>query len=246
MRNSVFAAEGDPDWPPMQPAKIYRLFVGRTGDAYLTHPTEEIEKFNQYFTELEKKLGDVQFIGGDLVPPADVAAVAEKIKDADGLLIVHLSAHGGDPPVISKLIDVGLPTVLFSQPFSGHRWMYFPQWHKQGKKVVLLPTSDWGEIDRGVGLLRVPARMKHTRILAIGGPHGTAAACDPEQVKAKLGADLVTIPNERVLQVCETIDPQAAEAEAEEYWIKPAQEIVEPTREEIIDSARYYWPSARS
>ena len=38
MRNSVFAAEGDPDWPPMQPAKIYRLFVGRTGDAYLTHP----------------------------------------------------------------------------------------------------------------------------------------------------------------------------------------------------------------
>ncbi len=30
MRNSVFAAEGDPDWPPMPPAKIYRLFVGRT------------------------------------------------------------------------------------------------------------------------------------------------------------------------------------------------------------------------
>ena len=29
MRNSVFAAEGDPDWPPMAPAKIYRLFVGR-------------------------------------------------------------------------------------------------------------------------------------------------------------------------------------------------------------------------
>jgi hypothetical protein len=240
MRNSVFAAEGDPDWPPMAPAKIYRLFVGRTGDAYLTHPTEEIEKFNQYFTELEKKLGDVQFLGGDLVPPADVAAVAEKAKDADALFIVHLSGHGGDPPVISKLIDVGLPTVLFSQPFSGHHWMYFPQWHKEGKRVVLMPTSDWSEIDRGVGLLRVPAKMKRTRILAIGGPHGSAAACDAAQVKAKLGADLVTIPNERVLQVCETIDAQAAVVEAEEYWLKPAREIIEPTREEIIASARYY------
>ncbi|MBN1855151.1 MAG: hypothetical protein JW829_20640 [Pirellulales bacterium] len=118
--------------------------------------------------------------------------------------------------------------------------MYFPQWHKEGKKVVLMPTSDWRDIDRGVGLLRVPSKMKHTRILAIGGPHGSAAACDPAQVKEKLGPDLVTIPNERVLQVCETIDPEAAVAEAEEYWLGPAQEIVEPTREEIIVSARYY------
>jgi len=25
--------------------------------------------------------------------------------------------------------------------------MYFPAWQKAGKKVILLPTSDWGEID---------------------------------------------------------------------------------------------------
>ena len=56
--------------------------------------------------------------------------------------------------MLSKLIDVGLPTALFSQPFSGHGWMYFPQWHKQGKKVVLLPTSDWAEIEKVAGLLR--------------------------------------------------------------------------------------------
>ena len=192
-------------------------------------------------------MGDVQFLGGDLVPPADVAAVAEKVKEADALFIVHLSGHGGDPPVISKLIDVGLPTVLFSQPFSGHHWMYFQQWHKDGKKVVLMPSSDWSDIDRGIGLLRVPAKMKHSRILAIGGPHGTAAACDPAQVKAKLGADLVTITNERVLEVCESIDTQAAVAEAEEYWLKPAKEIVEPSRAEIIRvGAVLSWPCARS
>ena len=75
--------------------------------------------------------------------------MAAKLKDADALLIVHLSGHGGDAPVLGKLIDVGLPTALFSQPFSGHGWMYFPQWHKQGKKVVLLPTSDWGETGPG-------------------------------------------------------------------------------------------------
>ncbi len=240
MSRSASAADGETAWPAMPPAKIYRIFAGRTGDAYLTRPTEEIEKFNKYFAQLEQKFGDVKFVGGDLVPPADVAAVAANLKDADGLLIVHLSGHGGDAPVLSKLVDVGLPTVLFSQPFSGHGWMYFPQWHKQGKKVVLLPSSDWSEIDRAVGMLRVPAKMKNTRIIAIGPPHGTAAACDAAQVKEKLGADLITISNDQVLEVFNAIDPQAAVAEAEKYWIEPAQEIVEPTRAEIYDSARYY------
>ena len=240
MRNTLFAAEGDPALPVVPPAKIYRVFAGRTSDSYLTQPTEQIEKFNQYFAELEKKFPDVQFLGGDLVPPVEVQAVAEKLKDADGLLIIHLSAHGGDPPVLSQLIDVGIPTALFSQPFSGHHWMYFSQWRKDGKKVVLMPSSDWSDLDRAVGLLRVPAKLKNTRIIAIGPPHGSDAACDAPRVKAKFGTDVVTVPNERVMEVFAKIDPAAAQKEAEEYWLSQAQDIIEPRREEIIDSARYY------
>ena len=234
------ALGGEAAFPKLPPAKIYKVFAGRTGDSYLTHPTEELARFDKYFADLEKKLGDVKFIGGDLVPPAAVDKVAAKLKEADALVIIHLSGHGGDAPVLGKLIDVGLPTALFSQPFSGHGWMYFPQWHKQGKKVVLLPSSDWGEIDKVVGLMRVPAWMNKTRILAIGHPHGSAAACSAELVKKKLGAELVTVPNERVMQIFEGIDPTAAQAEAQEYWISKAVEIVEPTKPEIVNSARLY------
>lgn len=236
---SAFAAE-QADLPRLPPARIYKVFAGRTGDAYLTRPTEEIAKFNKYFTDLEAKLGDVKFIGGDLVPPTDVAEVAAKLKDADALLIVHLSGHGGDAPVLGKLIDVGLPTALFTQPFSGHGWMYFPQWHKAQKKVVLLPSSDWSDIDRVVGLMRVPAWLRQTRILAIGGPHGTPDACSAEKVKARFGADLVTVPNERVMEIYNAVDPKAAEAEAKDYWISQATEIVEPKEPEIVDSARLF------
>jgi len=236
---SLMAAEGGA-MPKLPPAKIYRIFAGRTGDDYLTHPTEELARFEKYFTDLEKKLGDVKFLGGEMIPPAEVGQVASKLKDADALQIVHLSHHGGDAPVLSKLIDVGLPTALFSQPFSGHGWMYFPQWHKQGKKVVLLPTSDWGEIEKVVGLLRAAAWMKHTRILAVGSPHGTAAACSADLVKKKLGADLVTIPNDRVMEAMKAVDLKAAEAEAKEYWISKATQIVEPTIPEIVNSARMF------
>lgn len=236
---SVLAA-AQPSWPKLPPAKIHVVFAGRTGDAYLTRPTEELTRFRNYFSELEKKLGTVKFIGGDEIPPAEPGAVAAKLKEADALLIVHLSGHGGDAPVLSQLIDVGIPTALFSQPFSGHGWMYFPQWHKARKPVVLIPSSNWDDLEKVVKLMRAPAWMKQTRILAVGGPHGTASACSAEAVKAKFGAELITIPNERVLQAMKAVDLKDAEAEAEEYWIKPAKRIVEPTREEIIESARMF------
>lgn len=236
---SALAADGD-DWPKLPPVKIHTVFAGRTGDYYLTRPTEELARFDQCFKDIETKLGDVQFVGRDMVPPEKVENIAEKLKDADALFIVHLSGHGGDAPVLSKLVDVGLPTALFSQPFSGHGWMYFPQWRKQGKKVVLLPTSDWSEIEKVVGLLRVPAHLKRTRIISIGAPHGTEAACSAEQVKARLGCELVTVNNETVMERWKSIDPQAAEAEAEAYWLSQAQRIMEPRREEIVDSAKLF------
>ncbi len=226
----------------LPPARIYKVFAGRIANqGYLSHPADEIARFNRYFAEIEKKLGDVAFVGGETIPPDSVDQIAANLKEkADALLIIHLSAHGGDAPVLSKLVDVGLPTVLFSQPFSGHGWMYFPQWHKEGKKVVLLPTSDWRELERVAGLLRAAAWMRQTRILAVDHPHGSAAACSPEQVKKRLGADLVVIPNAAVLDEFHAVDPKAAEAEAQNYWIRCATQIVEPTRPEIIDSARLF------
>lgn len=96
-------AEGsaEPALPSLPPTRIYKVYAGRTGDEYLTQPTEELHKLEAYLAGLEKKLGDVQFIGGDLVPPADVQQLAAKLTDADALLIVHLSGHGGGAPELT-------------------------------------------------------------------------------------------------------------------------------------------------
>jgi hypothetical protein len=224
--------------PP--PVKIYKIFAGRTGDFYLARPTEELARFNQYFKDLEQKLGDVQFVGGDMIPPAEAGQLAEKVKEADAVLLIHLSGHGGDAPVLSKIVDVGLPTALFTQPFSGHGWMYFPQWHKQGKRVVLLPSSDWSEIERVVALMRVPAWLKQTRIIAWGPPQGTEAACSAERLKERFGAELISVTDARVKDIWKSIEPAAAEAEAEQYWLSQARQIVEPSRQEIIASAKLF------
>jgi ABC-type Fe3+-hydroxamate transport system substrate-binding protein len=42
------------EWPPKLPAvKIHKVYVGRTGGIYLSRPTEEIAKFEQYLAKLE-------------------------------------------------------------------------------------------------------------------------------------------------------------------------------------------------
>ena len=74
------AAAEDEAWPKLPPVKIYKVYVGRTGGIYLSRPTEEIEKFEKYLADVEKKLGDVKFIGGDLVPPAEVDQVRRQAQ----------------------------------------------------------------------------------------------------------------------------------------------------------------------
>lgn len=229
-------------WVERPPVKIHTVYVGRTGDIYLSRPTEEIAKFKNYLAGVEQRLADVQFVGGETVPPEDVASVVSKMSGADGVLMFHLSGHGGGAPqeAMQRIVDVGLPTAVFTQPFSGHGWMYFPQWQKEGKKVVLLPTSDWSELDRIAALMRVPARLKQTRILVVRGPMGTAAACDADQVRQKLGAELIPITVEQTIEAFNTVDVNEAAAEAERYWIRPAKDIVEPTRDEIVAATRFY------
>ncbi|MFP4056467.1 MAG: twin-arginine translocation signal domain-containing protein [Candidatus Brocadiia bacterium] len=236
------AAEGEA-WPPaLPPVRIHKVFVGRTGGIYLSRPKDEIAKLNDYLAGLEKKLGGVTFVGGELVPPADPAQTVKKLADADAVLMVHLSGHGGGAPkrAMDGILSVGLPTAVFTQPFSGHGWMYFPRWQKEGKKVILLPTSDWSDLDHAVALLRVPAWMRRTRLLAVGRAKGTAAACSPEKVKERLGTHMEVVPNQRVLDAHKAVPLEAAEAEAERYWITKAKKIVEPKRQEIINSARMY------
>jgi hypothetical protein len=250
-RPSSCAAAGSErgEWPTLRPAKLYKLYIGRFGAStnvstgrsvqYLTWGPEEVTKMDNYLRDLEKKLGDVTFVGGETIPPADVAQVAAKAALADGMVLVWLSGHGGDYATLEKLrFGLDKPAVSFFQPFSGHGWMWHQQW--KTRKVVLLSTTDWNELDEAVSLLRVPALMAQTRILAVSGPRGTKPACSPEEVKKKLGADLLTIKNEQILGLAKCIDLKAAEAEAEHYWIKPAIGILEPTRQEIIDSVRYY------
>jgi len=236
------AAAAEAGWPKLPPVKMHVVYVG-TGGAWPT-PTfdapAEVRKFQDYLAGVETRLGDVRFVGGELIPNTVPAATeaATKLKEADAALIVHLSFGSGEP--LLKLVEAGPPSAIFSQPFSGHDWMYVPRWQAAGKRVILAASSEYGELERAVALLRVPVRMRQARILVVGPARGTPPACSAEQVRRCLGPELVPVSQERILAAHQAVAPKDAEAEAQQYWIVPAQKVVEPSRADIINSARLY------
>ena len=139
-------------WPKLPPVKVHVVYIG-LGGAWPKPEFDakaEIEKFRPYLDGLQQRLGDVEFTGGELIPnnAAAAEAIVPKLAGADALLLVHLAFGSGQP--LLKLIDAGLPTAIFSQPFSGHDWMYVPQWQKAGKPVILAASRDLSDIDRVV------------------------------------------------------------------------------------------------
>ena len=236
------AAEGK-EWPTKPPpVKIHKVYAGTSGGAWpgpKFNATTEIARYEKLLAKVEDKLGNVKFVGGRQVKTAGEAAkVAANLGDADGVLVFDLNFHGGRR--VAPLVNAGLPTAIFVYPFSGHQWMYYSQWQKAGKRLIVLPTSDYDRIGRAARLLAVPGRMRRTRILVVGGPRGTKAACTPKEVKKRLGCEMVLISNQQVIKAHKAIDPKAAEAEAKKYWISKAKKIVEPSKANIVNSARLY------
>jgi hypothetical protein len=232
------AGEGE-DWPPkLPPVKIHKVFVRGSGG--WPKPDldvkAEIAMLEKHLEETERKLGDVKFVGGELVQSSEEAAkVAAKFVEADGVLVFHLA--GIVEPVIAPILDAGCPTVVFSQPYSGHDWSKICKLPKAGKKVVLLATSNYGEIAELAGVMRVAPRLRQTRIIHIGRQWGTTLS---PKLKEKLGVEVVQVEYDRFRKIYDAIDNKLVEAETDE-WVKEAEKVVEPSRDDVRNASRVYF-----
>lgn len=233
-------AVGAEEWPPrLPPVKIRKVYLAKPIPTWpkpdLDIPAE-IARLEKHLTEAEQKLGDVKFIGGELLRVAgDAEHLAENLGDVAALMVFNLTSGVGH--LLARLVDTGLPTAMFSQLYSGHDWARIASMQKQGKKVICLATSDYSEIAEAAALMRVPARLRQTRIIYIR--NGGMDAKRTKEFKDKLGVEVISVDHKHLNKAYEAADEKAAEAEAEQ-WIANAENVVEPSREEIVKSTRLY------
>ena len=187
-------------------------------------------------TEAENKLGNVELVVGQSRSPQETAALLEKAGPEAPVLAINVQ-NFAMKRVVAPVLEAGHPLAVFSLPASGHDWMYAPRWRREGHRVALLASSDYDELERALRLLRVIPMMRQTRILLFPPARGTEPACSPEEVKKRLGADVVACEQKDFDEMLAAVDDEVIRAEIE-AWTKGAKEILEPTKVDIEKAAR--------
>ncbi len=196
----------------------------------------EIAAMQKRLKQIEKKLGNVEFVVGRANKPEEAAALLKKAGDEAPVLAINLCI-GGLLRVSKPILDSGRPLVVFSAPASGHDWMYPFRWRKEGKRVTMLTSSDYGELERAARLLRVIPLMRHSRVLVFEPLRGTAKSKDIKQIQSRFGTEVVVVPQKRFDETLKGVDAAKAQAECDR-WTKEAKKIIEPTKADILKAAR--------
>jgi len=228
------------DTPPRPPKKvrICVLFSGSPGPddrGWNTDP-QHLEAMKARLAEAEKTLGNIELVCGQSSDAEQTAALLQQAGPGTPVLAVNLHCFALTR-LVQPVLDANHPMIVFSLPASGHDWMYPHRWRRQGHPVTLFATGDLNELERALRLLRVIPMMRQTRILLFPPARGTAPAQSPEEIRKRLGAEVVAVDEQTFSDLIAAADAREVAAEAER-WTSQARAIIEPNAEDIARAAR--------
>lgn len=223
---------------PRGKSRICVIFTGVPGpeDRGWNADPNQTAAMKARLAEAERKLENVELLIGEANSAEQTAALLKEAGPTAPVLAINLNCFALKR-VVQPVLDGNHPMLVFSLPASGHDWMYPHRWQRQGHPVTLLPSSDYNELERGLRLLRVIPMMRQTRILLFPPARGTTAAQSPEEVKKRLGAEVVAVAEKTFDDLISAADNKAVQAEAAR-WTEGARAILEPNQEDIIKAAR--------
>jgi hypothetical protein len=218
--------------------KVGRVYIG-VPKAHYPNPAldlaAEMRAYQARFAELADELADVDFVVDELVGSAEqVQGLADKLKECDGILGIHLTLH--TMPVITALLALGRPTMVFSAPYSGHEWYQLSAIRRQklGENMECLLTTDYGQLAAAIRPFRAMHHLREAKVLNLAANVSQAYV---DQIKDKFGTEIKQVARDRMLAVYNSVSDEAARAEADR-WTQAATAVVEPSGEEIFRSCK--------
>ncbi|MCD6505710.1 hypothetical protein J7M22_03700 [Candidatus Poribacteria bacterium] len=207
----------------------------------------EIERFKGKLNGIKPLLPNVEFIEEELKGREDFPKLDED-KGEDGILFFSLSG-GVDEPIF-RAMDKGLPMILFVEPYSWHVWCREAlKTHKNADKLMLLSTTDFGEVVGKIKVIDAYKRLRETKILLFEERKGDAVkliyGADTIQrysigdMEAKFGVRIEKTDKQVILDAYENVNDEDARTVADSL-IEEAEWVVEPSREDIFRASKLY------
>ncbi len=218
--------------------KVAKIYMG-TSQGLWPKPNLDFKKeINFYETEFEKlknEFSDVEFVLDELVTSAEqVDNFKSGLTDVDGIMAIHLSI--GITPILRAILSLGLPTMVFAVPYSGHEWVGFGNLQKEplGAKMECILTNDYQQLAVAIRPFRAIHHLREAKILNLTTQSFAEYAND---IKKTFGTEIKQIELKRMVDAYNAVDDAMARAEAEQ-WIKKADKVVEPKKENIFKSCK--------
>jgi hypothetical protein len=223
---------------PKTKVRVGIVYLGRARPGWPMLTVDLDAEIKRYEEEMAKlpALADVEFVRGGLVTAAEQLAPAkEKLKDVSGILVIHLTLGTGS--LIEGLLELNIPVMIFTMPYSGHEWHIVAGWQRQGKLIDVLPSSRYEDIAVAVRPFRAIQRLKQARILHVS--PGEAEPKYTTAIKDRFGSEIISLGLPDLQKAFDEADRGEARADADR-WIREANKIVEPTKAEILKGSLMY------
>ncbi|HOC01453.1 MAG TPA: twin-arginine translocation signal domain-containing protein [Verrucomicrobiota bacterium] len=233
------AAQSSPS-PPATTGKvpIAVIVAGKAPDRSWSLSEAEVSALTRRLSEVERKLGNVEFVVGVASNAAETSELLEHAGPDAPVLAISADIFGLAQGVMPTVFKEARPVAVFHLPvIGGHDWCLVKPWREEGQRITLYNTTDSGDLEQAARALRVIPLLRRSRVLVSPPFKGTPAAHDAAQVKQRLGVEMVAIADGRYDAVMATVDQVAAEARAD-TWLREAQQLVEPSREDVVKAAR--------
>jgi hypothetical protein len=238
------AAETSPAPRPL-PATIHVLYLAKPIPTWPRpdfKPQDDIQRIRPVLEAFEARPEPaVRFAGHELLRvPEDLSRVQGALKDADGLLVFNLTSTVMN--LIEPLSESGLPLVLFSQPYSGHDWSQWSRLLAKGRRVEVVASSDFGDLETPLRVLAARHHLRQSRVVCIR--PATEPTASDKALEEKFGATIQYVPYARLQGLYDAADRKAAQGDATAF-MHAALKVVEPKPAEVSDAFRLYYAVER-
>jgi len=154
----------------------------------------------------------------------------------DGIVVYMIS--GMWRGIAEKIIEMGRPTILIDDLYGGSGGFLraFSMAKRKNLPVVGVASSNMNDTIDAIRLLGVIKMLKNSRILDITDRDVSDIS---KKIREAFGIRVIKMTSDELNAYYEKTNEAEAEKIADK-WIREALKVVEPTREEIVKSARMY------
>lgn len=199
---------------------------------------QEIEGIEARLAEVgSRNAKDFKFVGGDvLATTEDIERWAKSLRDVDAVLMMPVTQPS--VPVAAVVNASNLPSLCFSRPYAGHQWSGIANLRKSGKKVDVIATTSYGDLDNYAPIFRTIHHLRKSKMIVASAKFDRYQSIT-DGFKQQFGTENGFYTYDDLTAAFERVDKRLAEREARDF-VQNAFRVVEPKPEEITGALRFY------